>query len=252
MQPPRLFPAAPGVAPSSPGLSALDLAAGMAAAGAPQRAHVDSASNLVAALPPPLLEAVREPFTARAVVYALLLDSDPEVRRLQLAHLEAEAERGTSAEVVKLVPVIAPVGAAARLPLVELALPALRQLSGPQYQQFRNTVEFLVASDRKLSLFEFALQRMLRRHLDPQFRQRRPDAGPVRGGWVRSPIIWPSCSRRWPTRAMPRARGRRGRSRREWGGSASTETPPRCSRVRRARWRAWTGRSTGSPPRRRR
>jgi len=177
MQPPRLFPAGAGRGAELPGtLSALDLAAGVAAVGAPRRAHVDSASNLVAALSPLLLEAVREPFTARAVVYALLLDSDPEVRRLQLAHLEAEAARGTSVEVVKLVPEIAPLGAAARLPVVELALPALRQLSGPQYQQFRNTVEFLVASDRKLSLFEFALQRMLRRHLDPQFRQRRPAA----------------------------------------------------------------------------
>jgi Zn-dependent protease with chaperone function len=175
LQPPRLFPAGAGRGAELPGgLSALDLAAGMAAAGAPQRAQLDSASQLVAAFSPPLLEAVREPFAARAAVYALLLDSDPEVRRLQLAHLEAEAERGTSAEVAKLVPEIAALGAAARLPLVELALPALRQLSGPQYQQFRNTVEFLVASDRKLSLFEFALQRMLRRHLDPQFGQRRP------------------------------------------------------------------------------
>ncbi len=178
LQPPRLVPAGDGLGAEQPGaLSALALAVGVAAAGAPRRAHVDSASQLVAALPPPVLEAVREPFTARAVVYALLLDSDAEVRRLQLAHLETEAERGTSVEVVKLVPEIAPLGAAPRFPLVELALPALRQLSGPQYQQFRNTVEFLVASDRKLSLFEFALQRMLRRHLDPQFRQRRPDMG---------------------------------------------------------------------------
>jgi Zn-dependent protease with chaperone function len=175
-QPPRLFPTGAVPSAEAPGaLSALDLAAGVAAAGAPQRAHVDTASTLVAALPSPLLQAVREPFTARAVVYALLLDSDPAVRRVQLDHLEAEAERGTSAEVVKLVPLIVSLGAAARLPLVELALPALRQLSGSQYQQFRNTVEFLVASDRKLSLFEFALQRMLRRHLDRHFRQRRPD-----------------------------------------------------------------------------
>ncbi len=129
---------------------------------------------MVAALPAPLLQAVREPFSARAVVYALLLDSDPEVRRFQLDHLEAEAERGTAAEVQNLVPVIAPLGPAVRFPLVELALPALRQLSGPQYEHFRSSVDFLVASDRKLSLFEFALQRMLRRHLDRQFRHRRP------------------------------------------------------------------------------
>jgi hypothetical protein len=79
------------------------------------------------------------------------------------------------AEVLKLAPLIASLGDAARLPLVELAVPALRELSEPQYQRFRTSVEDLVAADRGLSLFEFALQRMLRRHLDRQFRYRSLD-----------------------------------------------------------------------------
>jgi Zn-dependent protease with chaperone function len=152
-----------------------DLAEAIAAAGAPQRAHVDSASELVAGLPRLVLRAVREPFSARAVVYALLLDRDPEIRRRQLAHLEADTERGTANEALKLAPLVAAQGDAARLPLVELALPALRQLSAAQYERFRKSVDHLVAADRKLSLFEFALCRMLRHHLDRQFRWRRPD-----------------------------------------------------------------------------
>ena len=176
MQPPRLVPAGTGRGAEPPGtLSALDLAAGVAAVGAPRRRTSIPRPNWSRRFRRPC----SRPFASRSRpapwCMRCLLDSDPEVRRLQLAHLEAGAERGTSAEVLRLIPLIAPVGAAGRLPLVELALPALRQLSGPQYQQFRNTVEFLVASDRKLSLFEFALQRMLRRHLDSQFRQRRPD-----------------------------------------------------------------------------
>jgi hypothetical protein len=160
------------VAALAPLLGPHDLEEALAAAGAPRRAHVDTAAGLVAALPRLVLKAVREPFSARAVVFALLLDRDPEVRRRQLAHLEAEAERGTVAEVLKLAPLIASRGDAVRLPLVELAVPALRALSAPQYQRFRQSVDDLVAADRKLSLFEFALRRMLRRHLDRLFRGR--------------------------------------------------------------------------------
>jgi Zn-dependent protease with chaperone function len=163
------------VAALVPPLGPHDLEEAIAVAGSPRRAHVDSAAGLVAALPRLVRKAVHEPFSARAVVYALLLDRKAEVRRLQLAHLETEAERGTVSEVLKLAPLIASQGDAARLPLVELAVPALRTLSEPQYQRFRKSVDDLVAADRQLSLFEFALQRMLRRHLDRQFRGRALD-----------------------------------------------------------------------------
>src|SRR5262249_48987729 len=138
--------------------------------GAPGRPHVASAATLVQSLPRPLLEAVREPFSARAVVYALLLAPEPSLRREQLAHLEAAAERGTAAAVQGLFPLIAPLSEAVWRALAGLGLAARRQLSRPQYQQFRERVDDLVASDRKLSLFEFALRRLLRRHLDRQFR----------------------------------------------------------------------------------
>jgi hypothetical protein len=79
-----------------------------------------------------------------------------------------------AAEVLRLVPLIEPLGAAARIPLVDLALPALRQLSAAQYKTFRYNIDPLILADRRVSLFEFALQRMLLRHLDENFGLRQP------------------------------------------------------------------------------
>jgi hypothetical protein len=56
-------------------------------------------------------------------------------------------------------------------------MPALRQMSPGQHQAFRDQVEGLMIADQRLSLFEYTLHCMLRRHLDAQFvprRQTRP------------------------------------------------------------------------------
>ncbi|MHC4846405.1 MAG: M48 family metallopeptidase, partial [Planctomycetota bacterium] len=55
------------------------LQAALALAGQPRPEHVAYAQELVAGLPEAVRDAVREPFGARAVVYALLLDRDPGV-----------------------------------------------------------------------------------------------------------------------------------------------------------------------------
>jgi hypothetical protein len=64
-----------------------------------------------------------------------------------------------------------------RLPLLDLAMPALRQMSPRQHRAFRAQVEGLMIADQRLSLFEYTLRCVLHRHLDAQFlpqRQVRP------------------------------------------------------------------------------
>ena len=61
-------------------------------------------------------------------------------------------------------------GEHARIPLVGLALPALRQMSAADYDRFQRNVQSLITADQQVDLFEFALQKMLRRHLDPRFK----------------------------------------------------------------------------------
>ncbi|MFO0907862.1 MAG: M48 family metalloprotease [Isosphaeraceae bacterium] len=141
----------------------------MATIGRPTEAHVDYAASLLAELPPAVAEAAREPFSARAVVFALLLDPNEAIRNRQLAHLDQQSEPGTVHEVVRLAPLVAALGKPARIPLADLTFPALRRLSLRQYHAFRSMVETLVRADERVVLFEYTLQRMLIRQLDRAF-----------------------------------------------------------------------------------
>ena len=62
----------------------------------------------------------------------------------------------------------------ARLPMVNIALGALRQLPAEQFTQFSKTLQWLIQSDGKMELFEFVLQKIVLRHLAPQFGGARP------------------------------------------------------------------------------
>ena len=55
-----------------------------------------------------------------------------------------------------------------RLPLVNLALPALRQLRIDEFEQFAQTLQWLIESDDQIEIFEFVLQKIVRRHLASQ------------------------------------------------------------------------------------
>ena len=57
----------------------------------------------------------------------------------------------------------------ARLPLVAMAAPALCQLTPAQFHDFIRCVEALVQADNKRTLFEFALERLLIRHVVSHF-----------------------------------------------------------------------------------
>ena len=158
-------------APAGPGI-----ANAVGQVGQPTPAHVEYAARLLDRLPTPVVEAAHEPYGARALVYALLLDRDPEPRRLQLAHLEAAADDGVHEETVRLAPVVERLDPRARLPVLEIALPALRALTTWQYQRFQENVVALVEADEVIDLFEWSLQRILLRDMQASFGR----AGPTR------------------------------------------------------------------------
>ncbi len=62
----------------------------------------------------------------------------------------------------------------ARLALVDLAVPALRLMSRPQWRAFADLVAKLVEADQRLDVFELALRRVLTRHVEPTFEGARP------------------------------------------------------------------------------
>jgi Zn-dependent protease with chaperone function len=142
--------------------------------GAPQPEHIAFATQLVSDLPTKVTEAAREPFGARAVIYCLLLNREGGVRKSQLERLMEKADPAVIRETSQLIPVIDTIGKKYWLTIVDLVIPALKLLSPKQYEDFRMNVQQLVMADRKISLFEYTLQRILMRHLDPVFRKTPP------------------------------------------------------------------------------
>jgi Zn-dependent protease with chaperone function len=130
---------------------------------------ISYAQALHDSMPDVLRVAAQEPFGARAVVYALLLDPRADLRDLQLSRLKAGAEPHGFAETLRLVAPVQALPDTHRLPLLDVAMPALRQMSPRQYRAFRAQVEVLITADQRLNLFEYTLRCVLHRHLDAQF-----------------------------------------------------------------------------------
>src|SRR5690606_15416883 len=59
-----------------------------------------------------------------------------------------------------------------RLPLVALALPALKQLSSAQYKRFKQCLGQLILADKQISLMEWALYGIVVHNIEPP--PRRP------------------------------------------------------------------------------
>ncbi len=149
-------------------------ATGVGAIGQPTTQHIEYARELIASLPPTLADAAREAYSARAVIYALLIDADESIRRAQMDILSQRADRGVPELVAQLLPSMTQLRIEARLPLIERAIGSLRELSAPQYKQFKAIVDELVNADNRLGLLEWTLQRIVVHHLDPYFEGARP------------------------------------------------------------------------------
>ncbi|HEY4300082.1 MAG TPA: M48 family metallopeptidase [Candidatus Didemnitutus sp.] len=118
------------------------------------------AQTLLAALPDPLRQATRVPASAQALVYGLLLDESEAVRTQQI-DLVHRNDPAASGPLQSMLPDLARVDREARLPLLQLSLPALRSLAGPALDRFAETLDELVQADGRITPFEFALQKML-------------------------------------------------------------------------------------------
>ena len=152
-----------------PVLSGAAVAALLARVGEPMQEHLELARRLLGELPEALLAATRDPFGACALVYGLLLDRDPALRTLQEQMVESHEGGALAGELRRLAPALETLEPQVRLPLLDLALPALRSLSRDQFRRLKETSAALAAADHKESLFEFTLRYLLLRHLEPRF-----------------------------------------------------------------------------------
>jgi Zn-dependent protease with chaperone function len=148
--------------------------------GAMTAANIESAQLLLAALPAALAEPVRDTLGAQAVIFRLLLSADPAVRDRQLGLLARAFDEAFAARVGALAADPAGVKPEWRIPLADLALPALKQMPPDRYPAFKAAVKSLVEADSSIDLFEYTLQHILVRHLEGYFEKPRRRDAPAR------------------------------------------------------------------------
>ncbi|HYV29069.1 MAG TPA: M48 family metallopeptidase, partial [Candidatus Eisenbacteria bacterium] len=138
--------------------------------GSPTSGHIDYAGQLKSELPETLVAAARQPVGACAIIYGLLLSADEPARGIQLQQLSAHCHPATFQETARLYPAINSLQLQVKLPLIDLALPALRRFSADQYDEFTTNLQLLIESDRRIQLFEYMIQKIVMRHLEPHYR----------------------------------------------------------------------------------
>ena len=137
--------------------------------GNPKQETINYARSLISELPIAIKEAAREPYGARAVIYSLVLDRGQEVRAKQLKQLHDHADPDVYGLTCALMPEMSGLDFKYRLPLIDITIPALKQLSINQYKAFRLNLIALIEMDSKVDLLEWSLQKILFNHLDGQF-----------------------------------------------------------------------------------
>ena len=131
--------------------------------------QLDYAVALLKDTPEIIRDAVHEPYGARAVIYCLVISKQLDIQTRQLQQLREFGDAGIFELVSTLLEAVKTLDIKFRLPLIDMALPSLRQLSGEQYQGFKNNLLFLMQADNRIDLFEWSLQKILFHHLDPEF-----------------------------------------------------------------------------------
>ncbi len=98
-----------------------------------------------------------------------MLDKEHEVGAKQLKQLKDFADPDVYALTLALMPEMGELDIKYRLPVMNIAIPALKQLSLDQYKSFRRNLIALIEADSRVDLWEWSLQKILLDHLDGQF-----------------------------------------------------------------------------------
>lgn len=201
-----------GATVAEPPVHAESVRAARDAIGTVSPAAVAQARSVLASAPAELVLAARDPFSARAVVCATMLQDGCEARSAQLAALRSsdpklavETERLASAGRIR---------AAERLPLLELAAASLAALSPAQYAAFRTALAQCIAADGEVDRLEWTVRVLLRHAVEGRSAAPHPSrrATDEDVSLVASVLAWsgaqdrPSASRAWAAASAGDAR----------------------------------------------
>lgn len=130
--------------------------------GNPTPDNLSAAQNFIETLPSTLKDAAHDPFSARALIYCLLIDSESnKYQQKQIDLLKKQAHPATYKAFSKLNDEVKNLSRSQHLPLLELAMPAIKMQSKPQYGVFKKNLIGLIKANNEVSLFEWCLYRIV-------------------------------------------------------------------------------------------
>ena len=115
-----------------------------------------------------IINAVRDREGAKVIAGFLLLSSDEATRERQTVIIKDFV--GPIFDDLQVhIKEISESPSVTKIAIMDLCLPSLRSCSENEYDQFCNYIDTLILADNQIDLFEFMIQRIIKRHLDKFF-----------------------------------------------------------------------------------
>ena len=138
--------------------------------------NIEYVRELIVAMPLLLREAAQDAYTARALIYAMLVSMQKDNLAATSA-LQQYADPDLHSLCDQFLPELKNLQDKFKLPLLELSINALRDLSPNQFVQFKQAVHQIIVSDKSVKLNEWVIQRLVIQQLDEHFGFRKPPRG---------------------------------------------------------------------------
>lgn len=135
--------------------------------------NIAQVRQLIMAMPESLRTASQSAYSARAVIYAILIKHQSDQIKAR-ALLEHHANQSMPALTAEYLVEIENLDEKFKLPLLELCVNALRELSTNQFIQFERAINKIIVADKKIDLNEWIIRRLVLQQLSEHFGLRKP------------------------------------------------------------------------------
>ncbi len=137
--------------------------------GQPDISSYQQAGSYLQTLDQALRSSLHETQSAKAFIYLLLLDQGSQCRKQQLEHLEKHENADILMHMRSLESQVSASPHQERINLIELSMPALKEMTKDEYDRFVSNVVVLVKADNEITLFEWLLHSLLIHYLKSSF-----------------------------------------------------------------------------------
>ncbi|MEW6077418.1 MAG: M48 family metallopeptidase [Thermodesulfobacteriota bacterium] len=147
----------------------MDPGTAMRQAGRIRPENVAYSAAILAAIPEPIKRETQDILGASALACALLLSRDPAQRQKQMDLLKRSASPQLVRQIETVEKSVRELAPGLRLPVLDTAIPALRQMSPEQFSTFKEQIQALIEADSRITVFEFAFEEIITHRLTAAF-----------------------------------------------------------------------------------